>query len=128
MFNPNLLQNEANGKGSACALPKTAIASLANDPSVLRHLRIHSLRPSRNPARQILHLREPSLPQELDRLRAAPAHLAVNDNLSARIQFLYRVGQIVQRNQMSADVADLIFVRLAHIENKKILLRIQPPL
>ncbi len=29
---------------------------------------------------------------------------------------------------MSADVADLIFVRLAHIEDKEILLRIQPPL
>ena len=41
---------------------------------------------------------------------------------------LTRLGRSFERNQMSADVADLVFVRLAHVEHEEILFRIETPL
>src|SRR3954452_18363000 len=96
--------------------------------SVLRHLRIHPVRPSRDPARQVVHLAESCLLQEGHRLGTASAHLAVHDYLAAGVQFIYALRQIIQGDQIATDVADLVLVRLAHIEHEQILFRVQTPL
>src|SRR5579862_7344893 len=96
--------------------------------SVLRHLRIHALRPRSNPARKIVNLAKSSLLQEGDGLRATPAHFAVDHNFAARIEFVDALRKIVEGNQMSAEIADLIFVRLAHVENEEILFCIETAL
>src|SRR5580658_912351 len=93
--------------------------------SVLRHIRIHALRPRRNPARQIVNFGEAGLLQESYCLGAAAAHLAVDYDFAAGIQFVNAIGQVVQRNQMSANVADLIFVRLTHVEHEEIFFRVE---
>ena len=61
--------------------------------------------------------------QEVYRLCAAGAGSAMDDDLSAGIQFIHALRQIVQRNQIAAEVADLVFVRLAHVERTKSSLR-----
>src|SRR5258708_33374921 len=87
----------------------------ATSSSVLRHLGIHPLGPGVDSAGKVVHLLKASLLQELDGFCATPAHFAMDDDFPARIQFVHAPGQIVQRNQMSAEVADLIFVGLSHI-------------
>ncbi len=62
----------------------------------------------------------PACCRNVDGLRAASAHFAVDDDLAAGVEFVHALGQIVQRNQMSAEVADLVFVRLAHVEHEEI--------
>ena len=43
----------------------------------------------------------------------------------AGVEFVYAVRQITQRNQMSAEIADLIFVRLADVEDEEVLTAIE---
>ncbi len=52
----------------------------------------------------------------------------MGDDLAAGIQFVHALGQVVERDQVSAEIADLIFVRLAHVEDKQVLARVTPPL
>src|SRR5580700_4589518 len=110
MFNPNLFRLSNKKKERERAPQKLATDHRPlTTASVLRHLRIHALRPGSYPAREIVHLGETRLLQERDCFRAAPAHLAMHNDFAARIQFMHATRQVVQRNQMSADVADLVF-------------------
>src|SRR5437660_12860428 len=88
--------------------------------SVLGHLRINPLRPSRNPASQITNFGEADLLQECHGFRAASAHLAMGDDFAARVEFAHALWQIAERNEISIQVADLVFVRFAHVENKNV--------
>src|SRR5437660_12625197 len=88
--------------------------------SVLGHLRINPLRPSRNSARQITNFGEAGLLQEGHGFRAASAHLAMGDDLAARVQFAHALWQIAEWDEISIQVADLVFVRLAHVENNNV--------
>src|ERR1700674_887731 len=81
-------------------------ANLILTTSVLRHLRINPLRPSRNPARQVMHFGKAGLLQELNRFRAASAHLAMGDDLAARVELAHALWQIAERNEISIQVAD----------------------
>src|SRR5580704_6153020 len=99
-----------------------------NCPSVLRYFRIDAIRPCRDSSGKIVHFAKAGLLQERDGFRATAAHLAMHDDLAARIEFVHALRQIVQRNQISADIADLILVRFAHVEHEQIFLRIQTPL
>src|SRR5271156_621167 len=85
---------------------------------ILRHLRIHTIGPRGNSAGQIVDFRESGLLQKGYGLGAAATHFAVGDDFAARIELVDALGQIVQRNQMTVEVANLIFVRLAHVENE----------
>src|SRR5260370_12270259 len=88
--------------------------------SVLRHLRIDALRPSRNPARQITNFGEAGLLQERNCFRAASAHLAMGHDLAARVEFAHSLWKIAEPNEIPLHVADLVFVRFAHVENKDV--------
>src|SRR5271168_502578 len=96
--------------------------------SVLWHLRIHAVGPGCDPAGQVVYFGEPRLLQERDCLGAAAAHLAVDHNFAAGIQFVHALGQIIQRNEMSAKIADLVLVGLAHVEDENVFLRVQTAL
>src|SRR5260370_23731673 len=96
--------------------------------AILRNLRVHALGPGINSASKVVHFRESGLAQELHRLRAPAAHFAMSYDLAAGIQFVHATRQIVQRNKGSAEIADLVFIRLAPIENKKIVPCIQTAL
>src|SRR5260370_33103603 len=67
-----------------------------------------------------MHLREASLLQERYRFRAAPTHLAMGHDLAAAVEFAYTLWQIAERDEISVQVADLVFVRLAYVENENV--------
>ena len=73
-----------------------------------------------------MHLLESRLAQEVHRLGAAHAGPAMGDDLFAGIEFVHPIRQFAERNQMSADVADVILVRLANIENVNVVAAIEP--
>src|ERR1700730_10631981 len=61
-------------------------------PSILRHLRVHALGPRVDSPGEIVDFRESRLAQEINRLGAAPAHLAVGDDLAAGVEFVHATG------------------------------------
>src|SRR5271170_5865608 len=75
-----------------------------------------------------MDLLESCLLQEGHSLRAPNAGAAMGDDLATGIEFVHAVRQISQRNQVSIDVADLVFMRLAHVEHEKVLARVQTAL
>ena len=75
-----------------------------------------------------MHFTESCLTQEVHCLRAARAGAAVSHDLAAGVEFMNTLRKITQRNQMSANVAYLLFVRLADVQDKDVFSRIQPPL
>ena len=89
---------------------------------------IDPVRPGQNPASQVVDFLESGLLQEIHGLGAAHAGAAMRHDLFAGIQFADPLRKIAQRNQVSVDVADLIFVRLADVEDEKIVASIQAPL
>jgi hypothetical protein len=52
----------------------------------------------------------------------------MDDDLAAGVEFAEAFGQFVHRNQVSAEVADLVLVRLAHLEHEQVIAGIEPPL
>src|SRR5271154_7074111 len=94
-------------------------------PSVLRHLSVDPLRPRRYSAGQVMHLGKAGLLQKGDGFCASSAHLAVSDDFAAAVQFAYALGQITERNKIAIQVTYLIFVWLAHIQNKDVSLRVE---
>ena len=44
----------------------------------------------------------------------------MGDDLPARVEFAHALRQIAEWDEISIQVADLVFVRLAHIENKNV--------
>src|SRR5262250_2058948 len=45
----------------------------------------------------------------------------MGNDFARRIELVYPTGQFTERNQMAVQIADLKFVRLAHVENEKII-------
>src|SRR3954454_22445650 len=88
---------------------ETAVSSVA---SVLRHAGIDAISPGQNSARQVVDLLESRLAQEIHRLGATHARPAMSDDFLAGIKLVHPIRQFAERNQMSADVADVILVRL----------------
>src|SRR5438270_9017714 len=91
-----------------------AVSSVA---SILRHAGIDAISPGQNSARQVMHFLESRLAQEVHGLGAAYAGAAMGDDLFAGIELVHAIRQFAQRNQVAADVADVILVRLANIEH-----------
>src|SRR5436190_19854975 len=49
----------------------------------------------------------------------------MGDNLSAGVEFVNALRQVAERDEISVQITDLVFVRLAYIEDEKIFLRIE---
>src|ERR1700735_5288830 len=86
-----------------CYPPAAAILS------VLRHLRIDALRPRGNSTSEVVYVSEAGLLEQSYGFGASSAHLAMGYNLALGVELVQAVGQIIERNKMSAEVADLIF-------------------
>src|SRR5229473_5781054 len=103
---------------AGCSPSKAADKSVRPTRSILWHFRIYAVGPGQDPAGQVVNFLESGLAEEVHRFGAAHAGAAMGHDLLAGVQFVHPFGQVAERNQMSADVADLIFVRLAHIEDE----------
>src|SRR5271165_2344686 len=81
---------------------------------VLRHGWVHFVRPGKNAAGKVSYFGNPGLAKQSDRLRAAHSAAAVGHDFAARVELVHARGQVAERNEMAANVADLMLVRLAH--------------
>src|SRR5580658_2326830 len=63
--------------------------------------------------------------QEFDSLGGTLTAAAVGYDFAGGIEFADAFGEIAERDQVAAEIADLIFVRFAHIENIEIVAAIQ---
>src|SRR5215470_20436141 len=101
------------------------MTAMTGDParflSVLRHCRVDTIRPGQDSTFEVSGFVETGLLQESDRLGAAYSAAAMDDHLFSWIQLLHSLGEIVQRDEISVEVADLVLVGLAHIQNEHIL-------
>src|SRR4249920_67914 len=93
---------------------------------VLRLARIDLVGPLENPTLEIPGLTEAGGAQEFNRSRAPPSHLAVDDHLARAVQLVNTSRQIAERDEHgSRNLADLILLRLSHVENKYIVATIE---
>lgn len=83
--------------------------------SVLWHGGIYLVRPSQDSTFQIQDFPEPGLSQEIDSFCGTLSATAVRDNLTRRVQFVDAARQFPQRDQVPAQVADLILVWFANV-------------
>src|SRR5271166_3561975 len=97
----------------------------ASGRSVLRQLGVDALGPSVDAAYQVVHVGEALLLEEVDGLGAAAAHLAVDNDLARSIEFADALRQVFQRDEMSAEVADLVFVRIADVEDEEVVTAVE---
>ena len=73
-----------------------------------------------NPAGQIAHPLESLLLQQFNRFDAARSHLAQSHNLLPGAELIQTLQQLRQRDEVPADIGDLVFVLIAHIEQKNV--------
>src|SRR5688572_8184539 len=81
------------GRAQGQPFPSWTLAPQAR-ASVLGLTRIDLVHPLQNAAAQVLHVRETDRLQELLRLRAAAAHLALRDDLAVARQLLIAPRQL----------------------------------
>src|SRR5579863_5289439 len=94
--------------------------------SVLRNRRIDFVAPGIDAAQHVLDFLEASGPQNVAGFGAAAAHLAMRDDLDARIELVQPLRQIAQRDQLRArDAGDLVLVRLTHIDELELVAAIE---
>ena len=74
---------------------------------------------------QIPDLAESGLAQKIHSIGGALAASAMRHDFTRAIQFAHALRQIAERNQIAIEIADLIFVRLAHVEDKQIVAAVQ---
>ena len=96
--------------------------------SVFRDGRINLLRPSENSARKVFYPSETGFLEEIDGLCAAYATFAVSDDFAARVEFVDTLGQIAERDQVAANIADLVLVRLTDVKDEDVFVGVQAPL
>src|SRR5580658_1180395 len=94
--------------------------------SVLWHRRIHFIGPGENTTFQARYLSEARASEEFHGLRRTLSALAMRDDLARAVEFMHALRQLAQRDQMSVDVADLIFVRLAHVKHVNVVTLVEP--
>src|SRR5260370_20704266 len=97
--------------------------------SGLWHRRIDLFRPSQNAAGEVRHIRESSLLQGQRGLLAAYANSAIDDDFA--VLLVCQLGgaalNVADRNQRRTEIRDLMFMRLADVEDEDVFLRIQLP-
>lgn len=74
---------------------------------------------------QVVHLPEARLAQEIHRPSGTLAGLAMNYNLAGGIEFVNATGQLAKGHQMPFEIANLVFVRFAHIQNENVIALVQ---
>src|SRR5579883_465795 len=85
-----------------------------------RNRRIHLRRPRQDSPAQIMNFAEARLAEEVHRFCRALAAAAMRHDLVRGIQFVHPPRQFTERNQMTIEIANLVFMRLAHIQDVKV--------
>ena len=88
------------------------------------HLRVDLVGPGENAAGEIFHFGVALLREELGDALAAAAGAALHDDLAVAVDLGETLRHLALRNERAADVGDLIFVRLANVEDENIFARI----
>src|SRR4029077_1048625 len=96
--------------------------------SIFRDRWIHLVGPGKDTTFKVENFAKARLAQKFHGLRGALAAAAMRHDLSGAIEFAHTTREIAERNQMAAEVADLIFVRLAHVKDEEIISAIEPGL
>src|SRR5215467_9536812 len=125
---------EAPGASSPSARNRPSLRASAYPTATVRYplliLRlawINFVGPVQDAPRQVERLLVAFRAKEIGRLRAAPADLALHDELVARIQLDVTLRDVAERNQHgSGNPVDLIFVRLPNVDDRQLVAPIQP--
>src|SRR6516162_2466539 len=88
--------------------------------SVLLHPRIDFVAPGQNAAREVRCLRIAGLLEELGDALRARAGAAVHHDLAVAVNLSEALWDVILRNQLSADLRDLVFVGLAHVDQLQV--------
>jgi len=94
--------------------------------SVARDGRVDFGGPGEDTAAKIRNLAETGLAEEVDGLRGTLAALAVRNDFARGIEFMNAARELAERDQVSVQIADLIFVGLADIQDEDIVSAIEP--
>jgi len=81
--------------------------------------------PGQDAAAEIGDFAEASLAEEVDGLSGTFATLAMSDDFARGIEFVDASRKFAERNQVAAEIADLIFVRVADIEDEDVFAAIE---
>src|SRR3989442_9550421 len=100
----------------------------SENESVLWNGRIHFVGPREDSALEIENLPEAHFTKEIHGFRGALSAPAMRHDFARRIQLMHAPRQLAERNEVPLEIADLVFVRLAHIQDKQIVSMIQPRL
>src|SRR5713101_6053786 len=94
--------------------------------SVLWNGRINLVGPREDAAFQVENFAESGLAQEVHGLSGTLPAAAMRHDFPRRIKFVDAPRQLPEWKQMPLEIADLVFVGLAHIENEQIISTIEP--
>jgi hypothetical protein len=86
--------------------------------SVFRNGRINLVGPGEDAALQVEDFAETRLAQEIHGLRRTLSAAAMRHDFSRGIEFVNAPRQLPEREKVPFEIADLVFVGLAHIENE----------
>src|SRR6266850_262878 len=96
--------------------------------SVFWNGRINFVGPRQDSALQVKNFAKSGFAKEIHCLRGALSTPAMRHDFPGRIQFMHAPRQLAERDEMPLEIADLVFVRLAHIQDKYVVSMIQPRL
>src|SRR5260370_14468530 len=96
--------------------------------SVLWNGRINLIGPSEDAAFQVENLAKARLSQEVHGFGGTLSAATMRDDFAGRIEFVDATRQLPKREEMPFEIADLVFVGLAHVENEEIISAVEPGL
>ncbi len=94
--------------------------------SVFGHAWIDFVGPGENPTFQVPDFSEAGLAEEFRGFRRTLAAAAMSDDFAGAVEFVNPPREFTERNQMTSQVAYLIFVRFANVKDIDVIPMIQP--
>src|SRR5580698_955857 len=92
---------------------------------ILGNRRIYFVGPGKDTTLQVQYLAKACALQKFHGFGRTFAAAAMRHNLSRAVEFAGAFGEITERNQMAAKIANLIFVRFAHVEEVQIVAAVE---
>ena len=94
--------------------------------SILRNAGIDFVGPGEDSAFEVQDFAEAGFAQEIDGFGGALAAAAMRYDFARSVEFVHAARKFAERDQFPVEIADLIFVRFAHVENEKIVAFVEP--
>lgn len=86
---------------------------------------IDFFRPGKNAAYEIFHITKASRAQEFDCLGAAHSGAAMHYGFPIRIEFAKPLWQVIERDQVPANISGLVLIGFADVEHEDVVVGIQ---